>query len=223
MARNNGFQFRKPRYAVKNHSRRRFLYEIWVDYIIPVIGLLSLLAVTPLFLLVYVIQRLTGDSGPFLFKQQRTGYKGKKFTIYKIRTMSVGAEKSTSLGTNDTSPQVTKLGRILRKLKIDELPQLYNIINGDMTIVGPRPIPLKLEEELSKNILQFDRRFKVKGGLTSIGQICVYDNGLDEDLIEDWKIRFHGELHYIENQSFVYDVVLIAMTIIFIIKKLIKK
>ena len=79
------------------------------------------------------------------------------------------------------------------------------------------------EEELSKNILQFDRRFKVKGGLTSIGQICVYDNGLDEDLIEDWKIRFHGELHYIENQSFVYDVVLIAMTIIVIIKKLSKK
>lgn len=223
MARNNGFQFRKPRYVVKNYSRRRFLYDVWVDDIIPMVAALALLVIAPLFLLVYIIQRLTGDSGPFLFKQQRTGYKGKKFTIYKIRTMSVGAEKSTSLGTNDTSPQVTTLGRILRKLKIDELPQLYNILNGDMTLVGPRPIPIKLEEELSKNILQFDRRFEVKGGLTSIGQICVYDNGLEENLIEDWKIRFHGELHYIENQSITYDIVLIVMTVIFIIKKLIKK
>ena len=84
------------------------------------------------------------------FKQSRPGYREESFTIYKVRTMRLGAEKSTALGTQNNSTEVTRIGRILRKLKIDEAPQLLNIIRGDMAIEDPRSIPEKLDAELKK-------------------------------------------------------------------------
>ena len=197
-------------------STRR--YQLWQGSM-RLVACIALLAMLPIFACIWVAHKCN-DRGPFFFKQSRRGYQGKRFEIYKIRTMRVGSEKATALGTQLSSPQVTSLGRILRKLKIDEAPQLLNIIRGDMTIVGPRPIPLALDAELSTKLHGFDARYSTMPGLTSLGQICIDDNALGDDMLHDWKLRFEGELHYIRNQSISYDILMISMTSCYVIKKL---
>jgi lipopolysaccharide/colanic/teichoic acid biosynthesis glycosyltransferase len=92
-----------------------------------------------------------------------------------------------------------------------------------MAIVGPRPIPVALDIELRLKIPGFEERYSVAPGLTSIGQICVRDNALGEKLIEDWKLRFEGELHYLRNRCFRYDLIMITMTILYVFRKSINK
>ena len=92
-----------------------------------------------------------------------------------------------------------------------------------MALVGPRPIPTELHNTLCESIPGFHTRNYVPSGLTSIGQICVNDNALGDQLIADWTLRFEGELHYIRNRSVTYDIVMICMTGLFVIKKLLRK
>lgn len=217
---NRGFQYGYPTNRVKRDLDliNKTKYGCW-EKINRTVAFVCFVLLLPMFALVWVLHKVF-IRGSFIFKQERPGYKGKRFTIYKIRTMKVGAEKATALGTSDNGAYVPLFGKILRKLKIDELPQLWNIVQGDMALVGPRPIPIALNDELSSKIEGFDERYNVKPGLSSMGQICVNDNALEEELINDWKIRFEGELHYIRNQSVSYDIVIISMTTIFVIKKL---
>ena len=187
------------------------------------IGAVLLLALlSPLFLLIFCIVKLDSN-GPFLFRQKRTGKDGRVFTIFKVRTMRLGSEANTALGVNNTAPEITSFGRFFRALKFDELPQLINIVRGEMLFVGPRPIPLALETELRSLIPGFGRRYEVSPGMTSIGQICIEDNSLGDALIEDWKFRFQGELHYIRKQGIAYDMVMIVMTAVFVLKKIFSK
>ena len=217
---NNGFQFGYPldrmsTVATPDSSRR---YQLWQGCMRIVAGL-ALLVMLPIFAVIWIAHKCN-DRGPFFFKQSRRGYRGQHFEIYKIRTMRVGSEKVTALGTQLSSPQVTPLGRILRKLKIDEAPQLLNILRGEMSVVGPRPIPLPLDEELCANLYGFEARYDTMPGLTSLGQICIDDNALGDEMLNDWKLRFEGELHYIRNQSISYDLLMIGMTSGYVIKKL---
>ncbi|MFQ3242407.1 MAG: lipopolysaccharide/colanic/teichoic acid biosynthesis glycosyltransferase [Lentimonas sp.] len=220
---NTGFQLGYPQErfntAVSQTSTRR--YQLWQGSMRLAAGI-ALLAMLPIFACIWVAQKCN-DRGPFFFKQSRRGFQGKRFEIYKIRTMRVGSEKATALGTQLSNRQVTSLGRILRKLKIDEAPQLFNILRGDMAIVGPRPIPLALDEELSAHLHGFDSRYSTMPGLTSLGQICIDDNALGDGMLHDWKLRFEGELHYIRNQSISYDLLIISMTSCYIIKKLLNR
>jgi putative colanic acid biosynthesis UDP-glucose lipid carrier transferase len=220
---NTGFQLGYPlerlETVVSETSIRR--YHLWQGGMRLAAGI-ALLALLPLFCCIWVAQKCN-DRGPFIFKQSRRGYEGKRFEIYKIRTMYVGSEQASSLGTQLSSPQVTSLGRILRKLKIDEAPQLLNILRGDMTIVGPRPIPLALDKELCAKLCGFESRYSTMPGLTSIGQICIGDNALGEEMLHDWKLRFEGELHYIRNQSISYDLLMISMTSCYVIKKILSR
>jgi lipopolysaccharide/colanic/teichoic acid biosynthesis glycosyltransferase len=220
MNRNTGSQFGHADVSrpTANSQQTGALDIIW-DYSIRLAACIALFCFLPLFAVIWVYFKCT-DPGPMFFKQSRPGYGGESFTIYKVRTMRLGAEKSTALGTKNNSTEVTRIGRILRKLKIDEAPQLLNIIRGDMAIVGPRPIPEKLDAELKKHIPGFETRYTVKPGLTSIGQICVNENALGDALVKDWRLRFEGELHYIRHKSVMYDLVLIAMTATYVIKKL---
>tara|TARA_B110000037_G_C17076382_1_gene488036 strand:+ start:14 stop:682 length:669 start_codon:yes stop_codon:yes gene_type:complete len=186
------------------------------------IALLSILMLSPLFGLMWVLVKFSSP-GPFLFSQMRTGLGGRKFSIRKVRTMRLGAEVRTALGVTNGSPEVTRIGKVLRSLKLDELPQLLNIVMGNMSIVGPRPIPLALESELRAAIPGFGKRYDVLPGLTSLGQVCVDDNALGDALVTDWKYRFQGELHYIRKQGFCYDLVMILMTMAFVVRKALKK
>jgi lipopolysaccharide/colanic/teichoic acid biosynthesis glycosyltransferase len=182
-------------------------------------GLIACIVLLPLAAIAFVAVKATSP-GPFLFAQLRPGLGGKPFVLYKVRTMVVGAERETALGTTQANPAITRVGRWLRALKLDELPQLWNVARGQMELVGPRPIPVALDAELRRHISAFALRYAVKPGLTNISQVAVLDNKLDARLVEDWRLRYEGELHYIKNKSFAYDVVVLAMTALYVLRKL---
>ena len=183
-----------------------------------VIALAGCVLLSPLLLVVFALVKAS-SRGPFLFSQERPGYRGAPFRLLKVRTMEPGSETRTALGTSISDPQITPIGRVLRDLKLDELPQLWNVVRGDMELVGPRPLPNDLHRELSANIPGFELRYEVKPGLTNVSQVAVLDNKLGPRLVEDWRIRFEGELHYIKNKSFTYDVVVLTMTALFVLRK----
>jgi lipopolysaccharide/colanic/teichoic acid biosynthesis glycosyltransferase len=177
---------------------------------------------SPLVLLLWAAVKLDSP-GPFLFRQRRTGYRGREFEIYKIRTMANGSERMTALGTRGDGRYVTRVGRMLRKLKLDELPQLWNVARGEMAIVGPRPIPVPLYEELCRHIPDFPLRNEVPPGLTNLSQISLADNKLGPEMIADWRLRFDGEMHYIRNKNAWYDVAIVLMTTAFVLRRALRR
>lgn len=183
------------------------------------LGTMACIVLMPLAVVAYVAVKTT-SRGPFLFAQLRPGLGGKPFVVYKVRTMLVGAERDTALGTNQANPAITRVGWWLRTLKLDELPQLWNVARGQMELVGPRPIPVALDAELRDRIPGFALRYVVKPGLTNVSQVAVLDNKLDARLVEDWRLRYEGELHYIKNKSFAYDVIVLCMTTLYVLRKL---
>lgn len=176
---------------------------------------LGCLLLLPLFAAIYVAVKTTSP-GPFFFKQRRRGLNGKVFSILKIRTLRVGSEKNTALGVDRKSNTITPVGYVLRQLKLDELPQMWNVVTGDMELVGPRPIPIALEDTLRENILAFRERNRVRPGLTAFSQIVVVDNGTGDQMLEDWTERFQAELHYIRNKSVFYDLVVMALSALYL-------
>jgi len=148
------------------------------------------------------------DDGPALFSQERVGLNGKKFKIYKFRSMKIDTPKYANCPTGHSDPRVTKIGKWLRKTSIDELPQLLNIFKGDMSLVGPRPeMPFIVDEY---NIIE-RKRLLVKPGLTGLWQVSPYRNSeINHNLEYDF--------YYIENQSFILDFVILVMTVYFVIR-----
>ena len=153
------------------------------------------------------------DGGPVLYRQKRQTLNGKVFEILKFRSMIVDAEKAgVSIPATERDPRITKVGRFIRATRLDELPQLINILKGDMSIVGPRPERIEHMEKYRSEIPEFDYRLKVKGGLTGYAQIYGKYNTSPYD-----KLRL--DLMYIENCSFLLDIKLILMTLRIILKK----
>lgn len=185
-----------------------------------VLALLMLIAFSPLLLVLYLPVRISAKR-PFFFRQERPGFMGKPFRIVKITTMRAGSENVGAFekGVKLSDPSVTRIGRVLRDTKLDELPQLWNVVRGEMELVGPRPIAPGLHTMLSERIPNFNTRYLVKPGLTNIGQVCVLENAVGDDTLDDWKVRFEGEEHYIRNKSVSYDLILIAMTVVFVLRK----
>ncbi len=192
---------------------------LWA-FVQRIVALVTLILASPLLLLLYLPVRLSAKA-PFFFRQDRPGFMGKSFRIVKITTMRAGSENVSAFeqGVQLNDPSVTRIGRILRDTKLDELPQLWNVFCGDMEFVGPRPIALGLHAMLSERIPGFSARYLVKPGLTNIGQVCVLENALGDDTLKDWKLRFEGEEHYIQNKSVSYDLILIFMTVVFVMRK----
>jgi lipopolysaccharide/colanic/teichoic acid biosynthesis glycosyltransferase len=182
-----------------------------------VAGILILL-LSPLAVVLWIVVRLDSP-GPMLFRQRRIGYLGREFTIVKIRTMAIGSERATALGTKTDGAYVTRVGRVLRKLKIDEFPQLWNVLRGEMCFVGPRPIPIPLYHEMAAKLPEFHLRNLVPPGLTNLSQISLADNKLGDELVEDWQVRLEGELHYIAHKNVWYDVTILAMTVLFVLRR----
>jgi lipopolysaccharide/colanic/teichoic acid biosynthesis glycosyltransferase len=179
-----------------------------------------LLLALPLLAVLYLPVRLSSRA-PFFFRQRRPGFMGREFRIIKITTMRAGSDKVSSYekGVAIDDPNVTWIGRFLRDTKIDELPQLWNVVCGDMEFVGPRPIAPGLDRMLSEEIPGFNNRYLVKPGLTNISQVSVLENALGAKTIEDWRLRYEGEEHYIRHKSVSYDLILILMTTLFMYKK----
>lgn len=169
----------------------------FIDLFFAVSGLLLL---SPLFIYI-IIRQLLSLNGPIFYKQERIGYKGKPFMMYKFRSMAVDAESEGPQLSSDADKRVTAWGRVMRKWRLDELPQLWNILKGEMSLVGPRPERKFYVDKLSALHPEFKYLFKVKPGLTSWGMIQFgYASS-----IEDMLARMPYDLMYIENVSLVLD------------------
>lgn len=173
------------------------------------IALVSLVLTFPIMLLVALGVKLT-SVGPVLFRQNRVGLNGKVFTIYKFRSMVVDAEATTgAVWAKKNDPRVTPLGAVLRKTRLDELPQIFNVLRGDMSIVGPRPERPEFVTVLSEQIPFYRQRHVVKPGVTGWAQI----NHKYGDTIEDTIIKLEYDLYYIKNLSPSLDLYIIFDTL----------
>ena len=172
---------------------------------------IALIVASPFMLIIALAIKLE-DGGPVFFRQKRATYDGKAFDILKFRSMIVDADKySVGLAT-EKDPRITKVGNVIRAIRFDELPQLLNIIKGDMSIVGPRPERVEHMELYGKEVPEFDFRLKVKGGLTGYAQIYGKYNTSPYD-----KLRM--DMMYVETYSFFNDLKLILMTLRILLKK----
>lgn len=170
-----------------------------------VISLFMLILASPFMLLTALAIKLE-DRGPALYKQERVTLNGKKFYIYKFRSMIVDAEKNGAQFSSKNDSRITKVGKFIRATRLDELPQLWNILNGDMSIVGPRPERQNYIDEFCKETPEFTYRLKVKAGLTGYAQIYGKYNTTPLD-----KLKL--DLMYIEHYSILLDIRLIFLTV----------
>lgn len=173
---------------------------------------IAMVVAAPIMLIVAVAIKLE-DGGPVFFKQVRVTRDEKRFEILKFRSMIVDAEKAGEvLPATDHDPRITKVGRVIRATRIDELPQIINILKGDMSIVGPRPERVEHVEKYQQEVPEFVYRTKVKGGLTGYAQIYGKYNTSPYD-----KLRL--DLTYIEEYSILLDIKLILMTLQIMVRK----
>jgi lipopolysaccharide/colanic/teichoic acid biosynthesis glycosyltransferase len=148
--------------------------------------------------------------GPALYRQRRIGYAGKPFTLLKFRTMVVGAEgMGAGLAVRDGDDRITRAGHLLRRLSLDELPQLWNVIRGDMSFVGPRPERPFFVAELARDIPFYQQRHAVKPGLTGWAQVKYRYGASREDAME--KLRY--DLYYIKHLSVFFDLTIVFDTV----------
>lgn len=183
--------------SVEQRAAKRLL-----DLFVSGVGILI---ASPIMLIISLMVKLY-DFGPVFYTQDRLTYNGKPFKIYKFRSMCVNSEKNGARLASKHDSRITPVGRILRNLHLDELPQLFNVFKGDMSLVGPRPERTEIMKEYEKEIPEFYYRLKVKAGLTGYAQVYGKYNTTPYD-----KLKL--DLFYIENYSFLLDVKLLFMTV----------
>lgn len=178
------------------------IYQRVLDIVLSVIGLLVGI---PLIIVFGILIKIE-DNGPITYKQERLGKGGKKFYIYKLRSMRTDAEKFGAQWAEKDDPRITKVGKFIRKTRIDEIPQLFNILKGDMSIIGPRPERPLFTEEFNQEIPGFIDRLAVKPGLTGWAQVNGgYEITPGEKLRED--------IYYIKNRSILLDLKILFKTV----------
>lgn len=170
-----------------------------------VLSLFFCFLAAPLLVFSIVAIVISSPGTPF-FLQRRIGLHGSVFRIYKLRTMTLNDNREISQ-TRGSDPDVLKIGKLLRRLKIDELPQLFNILIGDMSLIGPRPCL-----EVTKNIMPdwSLKRFDIRPGLTGLSQI----NG---NIALSWEQRWHYDLKYVQNVSFCLDIQILIKTVLVVL------
>jgi len=173
------------------------------------VSLLILIVSIPVIIITAIAIKLE-SKGPIIFKQERIGLNGKPFNVYKFRSMVNDAEKKSGpVWSSKNDPRITKVGKIIRKIRVDEIPQMYNVLKGEMSLVGPRPERKYFIEQLSKEIPLYKRRLKVRPGVTGWAQVKhKYD-----ETIEDVKTKLNYDLFYIENISIRMDLKILFRTI----------
>lgn len=170
----------------------------WVDFLLSLLGIILLL---PVWCVIVVLIRLDTE-GPTFYLQQRLGYKGALFTLYKFRTMRMNEARTESQVYKD-HPDITALGLFLRRFKLDETPQLLNVLKGDMSLIGPRPCLPFLRERFDDN---GELRLTVKPGLSGWAQI----NG---NIYNSWEKRWEYDAFYVKNLTFFLDLRILMKTV----------
>jgi putative colanic acid biosynthesis UDP-glucose lipid carrier transferase len=205
-----------PMITVSGEKLNEFSWKIIKEICDVLISLVFLIVIASwLFPLIGLIIKLT-SKGPVIFKQERWGKDDKSFILYKFRTMYEEPERTNmdtdSLRTMKGDPRITTFGKFLRKMSLDETPQFWNVLKGDMAVVGPRPLPSPMNVESANKIDLYVLRHIVKPGLTGWAQVNGYRGGIS--IKKHIQERFQYDLWYIENWSFWLDVEIIFLTII---------
>lgn len=176
-----------------------------------VLGTLISVLILPICLVIAVLIKLSSP-GPILFKQYRTGVNGKKFKVYKFRTMKVHQESSGQVTqASRQDPRITRIGAFLRRTSLDELPQFYNVLQGRMSIVGPRPHALAHNEYYKELVESYMKRHKVKPGITGWAQVNGFRG--ETDTLDKMERRVECDLWYINNWSLWLDIRIILLTV----------
>ncbi|KXZ40580.1 exopolysaccharide biosynthesis polyprenyl glycosylphosphotransferase [Alkalithermobacter thermoalcaliphilus JW-YL-7 = DSM 7308] len=173
-----------------------------IDIVLSTIGIVIGIPIIFIFSILIVLE----TPGSPIYSQERVGKNGKKFTIYKLRSMYSDAEKNGAKWASKNDPRVTKVGSFIRKTRIDELPQLFNILKGDMSIVGPRPERPVFTYQFNEEIPGFINRLAVKPGLTGWAQV----NGGYEMTPKE---KLQADMYYIRNRSLMLDIYIILKTV----------
>lgn len=181
-----------------------------IDFTAAVVALLIL---SPILLYCAIRVKLS-SAGSILYLQERIGYKGKPFLIYKFRSMYENAEANGPALSSENDPRMTRWGRIMRMWRLDELPQLWNIVKGDMSLVGPRPERQYYIKQITRDYPEFTKLLQAMPGLTSKGMV---EFGYAEN-IEEMIIRMRYDLEYVENRSLSKDFTILFHTLQIILK-----
>lgn len=174
-----------------------------------VLGGLFLILFAPLLGIIALLIRMD-SAGPALFRQQRGGINGTAFTCLKFRTMTVQENGEDVRAAARDDQRVTRIGRFLRRTSLDELPQLINVVRGDMALVGPRPHALAHDRRYATSIPNYEQRFQVKPGITGLAQVLDLRGGADTDA--SINTRLAADLNYVKSRSIALDFVIILMT-----------
>ena len=200
------------KYEKKNNSdtngnnNEKLIYSIYKRMLDILASIIGLIIGIPLIVIFGLIVKME-DRGPIFYKQERLGKNLKVFYIYKIRSMRVDAEKiGGAQWAQKDDPRITKTGKFIRKTRIDEIPQLFNILKGDMRLIGPRPERPELTYKFEKEIPGFIKRLKVKPGLTGLAQV----NG-GYEITPNEKLKW--DLIYIKNRNIIMDIKIILKTV----------
>ncbi len=175
-----------------------------------VLATIGLVVISPLFLIVSIAIKLDSP-GPIFFRQTRHGFNNDEIDVLKFRSMTVLENGNKFAQATEKDPRVTRVGRIIRSTNIDELPQLINVLRGNMSIVGPRPHATAHNALFEDTIAPFSRRHNVKPGITGWAQVNGYRGATDT--FEKMQRRIEYDLHYVDNWSFLFDVKIIMMTL----------
>ena len=178
------------------------LYQRIMDLVLSIVGLVIGLPLIAIFGILIKIE----DKGPITYKQERLGKCGRRFYIYKLRSMRTDAEKFGAQWAEKDDPRITKVGKFIRKTRIDEIPQLFNILKGDMGLIGPRPERPNFTVQFNEEIPGFINRLAIKPGLTGWAQVNGgYEITPEEKLKED--------IYYIKNRSIILDFKILFKTV----------
>jgi sugar transferase (PEP-CTERM system associated) len=196
-----GFSFSKWQYMLKRV----------VDILL---SLLILLLSSPLLFISAIIIKIESP-GPVLYSQDRVGTNNRPFRVHKLRSMRQDAEQNGAVWAREDDDRVTRFGRISRKFRIDELPQLWNVLKGDMSLVGPRPERPVFVQQLAEKIPFYLLRHDVKPGITGWAQVCYPYGASEEDALR----KLEYDLYYIKNLSIAMDLLVVFMTVKTVLRK----
>ena len=173
-----------------------------------IISLVLLILTLPIVIIASIAIFLE-DKGPIIYSQDRTGYLNETITIQKLRTLKIESEKEGPQWISKNDSRITKVGRILRKLRIDELPQLISVLKGEMALIGPRPERPQIDKDLEKKINHYRKRYYLKPGLSGWAQVN-YPYGAS---VKDAEIKLSYDLYYLRNYSNFLDLLIFVKTI----------
>jgi sugar transferase (PEP-CTERM system associated) len=188
--------------------RMSTLHQLFRRLLSLAVSFLALAICLPFLPLIILAVRLSSP-GPIFFKQTRVGQRGRSFTAYKFRTMRQDAEAQGAVWATKNDPRVTSIGRLMRKTRIDEIPQLWNVLRGEMAFVGPRPERPEFVRWLSQEIPFYDLRHMIRPGITGWAQVR-YQYGAS---LEETKQKLEYDLYYVKHQSISLDLLIIFETV----------